>query len=311
MADTSTSTRAPSAHPSSSVLTQSGTFDPADWLARYTALGGVYVANGKLNLCILVNNQTEDQLSQVRELVVALTDDDKAAILAHINAEKAPRRVTWEDVVARYERAETALENHPAGSTCFDDPGFEAAMADQASACAESRHAYLGLVTFPAPDYAALRYKVRQIAGAYELDDEALNPLLRDIERFEDREADASKPAKPTASDNVIAAAWEQRRAAYSVLSVQKAGAESSLDETKLWGLIKASEDDLQALVATSPSGVASQLWAAMHHVSPELGLNRACESGNLAALEEREGDLDICGRLILAALRSLKSMGA
>lgn len=82
---TSADTRvARSAHPHNPDTTHSGTFDPADWLARYTALGGVYVANGKLNLCILVNEQTDEQLSDIRELVVSLTGDDKAAILAHL-----------------------------------------------------------------------------------------------------------------------------------------------------------------------------------------------------------------------------------
>lgn len=75
---------APSAHPHIPTMAHSGTFDPADWLARYTALGGVYVANGKLNLCILVNKQSEDELSQIRQMIVDLTDDQRAALLVHV-----------------------------------------------------------------------------------------------------------------------------------------------------------------------------------------------------------------------------------
>jgi hypothetical protein len=77
---TSTSISAPLAH----------AFDPADWLQRYTALGGAYAVNGKLNLCILVKHQSDDELSQIRQMVVDLTDDQRAELLSHLTDRAAP-----------------------------------------------------------------------------------------------------------------------------------------------------------------------------------------------------------------------------
>lgn len=111
---------APSAHEPNSTLTRIGTFDPADWLARYTALGGVYVANGKLNLCILVNKQTDEQLSQIRQMVVDLTDERRATILAYLNNPGA----TAQDALDRYWHA-----FHAYNVGQLDDEAYLAAFA--------------------------------------------------------------------------------------------------------------------------------------------------------------------------------------
>lgn len=184
MATSSDTRGAPSAHIPNSTPSHSGTFDPADWLAKYTALGGVYVANGKLNLCILVNKQTEDELSQIRQMVVDLSDRDKAAILAHVHATPASTLPTWQEVVAQYEAADAAVRNHPYGDALPSDPDFADVDRDHSACLAKDRQAYLRLIETPVPDHAALRRKVEIIADVYDLDDEATAPIIADLDRL-------------------------------------------------------------------------------------------------------------------------------
>lgn len=307
MAETATSTRAPAAHPSNTTPTHSGTFDPADWLARYTALGGVYVANGKLNLCVLVGHQTAEELAKVRDMIAAVTDDDKAALLAHINAEKAPRRTTWEDVVARCERADEVVLNHPFNDASSLDPNYAELDADCSAACAEDRQAYLGLLNFPAPDHSALSYKIRTVANAYEIDDEATIPILRDLDRLGERAMEAPRPD----ADSALLGAWEQRCALFSSLETLPESDNTTPEEAKIWEQIKAAEDVIRSQLATTPAGVSAQLFAGLHGMSPDFPVDQASQIGSLAPLEAHESKMDRSERLLLAALRSLKSMEA
>lgn len=301
---TDTSRSAPLAHDPKSTLTHSGTFDPADWLARYTALGGVYVANGKLNLCILVNDQTEQQLSQIRQMVVDLGEDDKSAILAFLHAGGTPRRLTWQDVVERAENAEAALQIHPFHDARPQDENYAEMDASCKAACAENRNAYLALLNFPAPDHAALSYKVKAVAEVYEVDDEATVPLLADVNRL-------ASGASPT--DDEILAAWEARRDAYANLNSLPNSDDHATtpEEASLWASIREAEEAIRSKAASSPAGVAAQLWSGLHTLTPDAWLEDACQSGNLASLIAREHELDWNARMIVAALRSLKSMEA
>lgn len=183
---------APGAHPSDQSPAQNGTpqreiltgFDPADWLARYTALGGVYVANGKLNLCILVNKQSEEELSQIRQMVVDLTDDDRAAILAHVASEPAYTPVTWRDVVTKYETDEAAFSRHPYARTHPDAPEHMALDLEHKALMVRSSESLRKLIETPAPDHAALCRKVEIIRKEYGDYEGLFSALLADIERL-------------------------------------------------------------------------------------------------------------------------------
>lgn len=64
-------------------------FDPTIWLTQFERVGGAFTVTDKLNLFIAVHGQSDAQLSQARHLIVDLTDDQEAAIVAHLRAAQA------------------------------------------------------------------------------------------------------------------------------------------------------------------------------------------------------------------------------
>lgn len=299
---------ASSAHDHNSAPSHSGTFDPADWLARYTALGGVYVANGKLNLCVLVNHQSEDELSQVREMIAAVTDDEKTAILAHLRAVEAGLPMGWNDVVARYMADSEAFTNHTYSRTHADDPDYDRLYAENNALMDTSVASLRKVFTTPAPDYAAV---LRKIAiAAYEYGDEhnVLGALMTDMERLAAKRADA---------DSEILAAWERRTAAYErydVLPISDdptPGEPYTPEEAAEWAIIDEAEEAIAAAVATTPRGVAIQLWTALRHCVTSSAHEEAVHRRDLAALEADAEELDGQGNWLLAAIKSLQAMEA
>lgn len=299
-ADTRIAPIAPSTNPP---LIQTGTFNPADWLARYTALGGVYVANGELNLCILVNHQSIEELAQLREMIAALTDDQKAAILAHIQATEAGWPTTWRDVVARYESDRDALTSHPYGRTLPDDPAYKA-LSLEADALAEAAEASLQkLVAAPAPDRAALRRKIEIAAAEYGEGFDVLHHVLADMNRL-------TAPA----TDDAILATWQRRVDAYrrhNLLPFSETDEPYTPEEAAEWGIIDRAEETIRSTVASTPAGVAAQLWTALGHMVTPKAQDDATMRQDLAVFDAIDGEMDWNVRLVLAALRSLKAMEA
>lgn len=304
---TNASTRAPSAHPLNPLPTLSETFDPAAWLERYTALGGIYVANGKLNLCVLVSQQSAEELSQVREMVAALTEADKAAILAHLKAAQAGPPMTWEDVVARFHADKAAADAHPYGRAHPDDPAY-GQMHREHGALLRTQCASLGkLLATRAPTHSALLRKLGIIGREYEIEDGIIGHLQADV-------AGLTKPAANEGDEDIFNA-WDRRRAArvrYNALPHSIIDSDDlSPEEQAEWNIIDAAEEVIRSTVAATPEGVAIQLWTAFQNFTTSGWEEDACLARDLPALEAREDEMDWRVRLILAALRSLKSMEA
>jgi hypothetical protein len=69
-------------------------------------------------------------------------------------------------------------------------------------------------------------------------------------------------------------------------------------------------EDEIRQRLATTPAGVAAQLWCALSHSFVHNGPVQAANTGDLAFFTpEVEATLDRGDKLILAALRSLEAM--
>lgn len=60
------------------------TFDPAKWLASFQAVGGGWVVRDRVLLVTRLEGQPDDDLIRARDLVADLTDENRAAILAHL-----------------------------------------------------------------------------------------------------------------------------------------------------------------------------------------------------------------------------------
>lgn len=302
-----TSESAPSAHTPKSTLTQIGTFDPADWLARYTALGGVYVANGKLNLCVLVNEQTEEELSRIRQMIVDLTDDDKAAILAHLNAAEAAQPMGWEELIAKYLADRAAWDAHPYSRAATDDPAYERLSEEDSALMRVSLASLRKVIAAPAPDYAAVLRKIAIASYEYGDTGGVFGALMADMERLAEK--------RDEGADSEIFAAWERRRIAFSQYNAlpfsEKDDEDYTPEELACRNIIDAAEEVIQRSVATTPNGVAIQLWAALRYCVMTRGHEEAVHRQDLEALESDAEELEGQGPWVIAALRSLKSMEA
>jgi hypothetical protein len=60
--------------------------DPATWLSEFEAVGGGWIVRDCLWLLIQVGGQSDAELSTARQLVVDLTPEHRAAIIAHLRA---------------------------------------------------------------------------------------------------------------------------------------------------------------------------------------------------------------------------------
>ena len=119
-------------------------------------------------------------------------------------------------------------------------------------------------------------------------------------------------------TDAAIVEAWERRKAAYDVYNAlpfadERRGQVITVggytpEEAAQWAIIDAAEDVIRSTVASTPEGVAIQLWTQLSH---------CCEREDEAAALQRDlthfeaqGDLlDWTERMTVAALRSLATM--
>lgn len=294
------------AHAPNSTMIEPGTFDPAGWLVKYTALGGVYVANGKLNLCILVNKQSEEELSQIRQMVVDLSEDDKAVILAHLKAIEAGHPINWQAVVAKYEADRDALTNHPYSRMLKGDQGHDEAEQQADALAAISAKSLAALIEAPSPDLAAMRQKLEIISVEYSYEmAEVITPLISDLDRLTQH-----------GDDHEIVGAWERRTAAYTrynslPLDMLDIPSELTPEEAAVWAVIDEAEALILAATARTLRGVAIQLWTSLRYCVTSAIHEEAVHRNDLAALEADADNLDGQGNWLIAALRSLKAMGA
>jgi len=105
----------------------SNAFVPAQWLADFEQVGGGWVVRDELSLVICPNGRTDEELSKARELVVSLTDDNRAAIVDHLAANperqaEGGRGKPDAELVAAWERRKAAFACYNA-LPFADEPG--------------------------------------------------------------------------------------------------------------------------------------------------------------------------------------------
>lgn len=130
----------------------------------------------------------------------------------------------------------------------------------------------------------------------------------------------AAIPAAALANDPdaAIKAAWQRRQVAYAEynsLPPDQPGLEEgeceTPDEKRCWVIIDEAEEVIRSTKAKTVAGVTIQLWCALYH-SVGLGIeDAAITRGDFDWLAANDERLDWSARLALAAMRSLRSMGA
>lgn len=117
-------------------------------------------------------------------------------------------------------------------------------------------------------------------------------------------------------ADATILAAWERRHAAFKRWNALPAETAVPIglspEEAACQAIIDEAEEAIRSAVAKTPRGAELQLWLALYHstsggVDHDDAINRA----DLARLERNDSALDLHARAMLAAIRSLRAMGA
>jgi len=167
------------------------------------------------------------------------------------------------------------------------------------------------LALTPAPTIAAALLKT-QVIKRDELDNDS--KMTRDP--FEIVAEDMARLANLTSADEKLEAAWQHRR---ETIAAYNAAPNDDDDDTgqakaendRLWAMVSDDEIAIHSATASTLAGVKVQLWLALDHcVSDKAACAHAAER-DLAWFMERDRDMDWNGRLVLAALHSLETMGA
>jgi hypothetical protein len=116
------------------------------------------------------------------------------------------------------------------------------------------------------------------------------------------------------APDAAILAAWGHRSVASAIYSglpfSDCPNAAYTPEEKEQVDIMDAAEEVIRAAVATTPQGVAVQLWTALAHIEQDRDPETAINIMDLDWFLLDEGRFDWSTRLILAALKSLRAMG-
>lgn len=115
--------------------------------------------------------------------------------------------------------------------------------------------------------------------------------------------------------DAAIKAAWERRKAAYAeynrLSGADDGTGESGRKKNEQYDIIDRAEEEICSSVARTPDGVAIQLWVSLYHILFEREFDEMITRGDLEGLARCDKELDWNGRFIVAALQSLRAMGA
>ena len=120
-------------------------------------------------------------------------------------------------------------------------------------------------------------------------------------------------PAAAYASeDAAILAAWDRRKAAYHAINSNPDLEPGEPEEERYWAIVDEVEETIRAATAKTPLGVEVQLWMALYHsASMNADGDAIVLRGDLEALATIERGLDWNAKIILAAIRSVRSMAA
>ncbi|MEO6151868.1 MAG: hypothetical protein ABIT09_01245 [Croceibacterium sp.] len=114
--------------------------------------------------------------------------------------------------------------------------------------------------------------------------------------------------------DTALTEAWNRRVAAFSAYNElpysDTDGEPYTPEEAAQWAIINAAEDLIRSTDATTPNGIAIQLWTQFSHSVTDRMDEAATQRRDLAYFEAQGDRLDWTERLTLAALRSLQTMG-
>lgn len=118
-----------------------------------------------------------------------------------------------------------------------------------------------------------------------------------------------------TDPDAALSKAWDRRQRAYAVYNAIPPndtldGPSMTPEEIRLWEIIDTAEEVIQSTTARTPHGASIQLWCALHYSILRREDDDAVTRGDLAAIDRHDSELDWNARLVLAALRSLQTMG-
>jgi hypothetical protein len=105
----------------------------------------------------------------------------------------------------------------------------------------------------------------------------------------------------------------QRARAEYNALPDDKWVLEDGYtpEEARLWAIVDEAEEQIRSAVAKTLQGVMIQIWIALAHTVGGREDDNAITRGDLDQLLAKEEAFDWNARLALAALRSLKAMGA
>lgn len=113
--------------------------------------------------------------------------------------------------------------------------------------------------------------------------------------------------------DAAIKAAWEQRCKAYRTyneLPWSDELGEETPEEQAQWAIIEETEDVIRSTLAKTLEGVEIQLWIGAQRADASSALENAALDRDLPALERSDAAEKRSVEFLVAALRSLRSMG-
>lgn len=114
--------------------------------------------------------------------------------------------------------------------------------------------------------------------------------------------------------DTVLVEAWQRRSEAfaiYNALPCSETDDPYTPEEAAQWAIIDAAEETIRSAVATTPQGIAIQLWTQLSHNLTKRDEEAAARRRDFAYFDARDDQFDWPDRLVIAALRSLQSMEA
>lgn len=110
-------------------------------------------------------------------------------------------------------------------------------------------------------------------------------------------------------SQTTPAEAWEQIKSKRAQIEEFADLPGSAAASNAIWSDIDNLERMIQASDENSPSAIEARLWCALAHLLTDRDDEALVAKGDLAALNEREAALDWPERLIVSALRSIRSL--
>lgn len=115
-------------------------------------------------------------------------------------------------------------------------------------------------------------------------------------------------------TDAAIVQAWERRDKAFDAYNAlpfndSNDGKPFTPAEAAQWSIIDEAEEVIRSTRATTPQGVAIQLWTCLGHGISKRDDEAATRRRDIAYFDHRDTELDWTDRLLLAAIRSVEAL--